>query len=164
MPTVCDPNEADPSVEIQWQVAAHESYPSDADIRSWARAALQEGNRDYGVTIRVVDLQEIKASNLQWRGIDKPTNVLSFAADFPAEAQIPYLGDILICPEVLERESAEQNKTLNDHWTHIVIHGLLHLQGFDHENEQEADTMEQREREILATLGVADPYLHDHLR
>ena len=72
-----------------------------------------------------------------------------------------YLGDIMICADVLMRESEEQAKSLNDHWAHIVVHGVLHLQGFDHENTQDAVIMEKREREILATLGVADPYRDD---
>ncbi len=149
----------DESIEIQWQIDAPRGAPANVEIVAWARAALAENSlENTGVTIRIVDAMEIKSSNKQWRNIDKATNVLSFAADFPAEAGIPYLGDILICAEVLQRESQEQGKKLADHWAHIVVHGLLHLQGYDHENDQDADAMEQREREILATLRVADPY------
>ena len=111
-----------------------------------------------GITVRIVDGDEIRTSNKQWRGIDKATNVLSFPAEFPPEAGIDYLGDLLICAEVLQQESAEQNKSLNDHWAHIVIHGVLHLLGYDHENESDAIAMETREKEILASLGVTDPY------
>lgn len=146
----------DQSVEIQWQVESQEAYPDDAQIIHWAQAALLD--KQAGVTIRIVDQEEIRASNRQWRGFDRATNVLSFSADFPSEAQVAYLGDILICAPVLEMESIQQNKTLTDHWAHIVIHGLLHLQGFDHENDADAEAMEMREREILATFDIADPY------
>jgi len=113
------------------------------------------------LTIRIVGVAEIMAGNKQWRGRDKATNVLSFPAEFPPETGVNYLGDIMICADVLMRESEEQAKSLNDHWAHIVVHGVLHLQGFDHENTQDAVIMEKREREILATLGVADPYRDD---
>ncbi len=152
----------DGSIEIQWQVDAPHLCPANVEIATWARAAISDNAIDgAGVTIRIVDAIEIRSSNKQWRNIDKATNVLSFAADFPAEAEIPYLGDILICADVLQRESQEQGKVLADHWAHIVVHGLLHLQGYDHENDRDAEAMEQREREILATLRVADPYLDE---
>jgi len=138
-----------------------ESLDSQTDKRSLVLAALTDIDKaktGVGITVRIVDSEEIRTSNKQWRGIDKATNVLSFPAEFPPEAGVDYLGDLLICAEVLQRESAEQNKSLNDHWAHIVIHGVLHLLGYDHENESDAIVMETREREILASLGVADPY------
>ena len=143
-------------VEIQSQPNLPVTCPEERLIRMWANAAIDETGAQ--VTIRVVDSAEIQASNKQWRGIDKPTNVLSFPADFPAEAGINYLGDLLVCADVLEQERIEQQKPRPDHWGHIVVHGVLHLQGYDHENDRDAEQMEQREREILATLGIPDPY------
>ena len=148
------------SVEIQRQTKNSFGAPDDSVIRNLVMAVLSETEKaNAGVTVRVVDKEEIRTSNKQWRAIDKATNVLSFAAEFPAETGIEYLGDILICAEVLQRESVEQNKALKDHWSHIVVHGTLHLLGYDHENEEDAVTMEAREKEILAGLGVADPYM-----
>ena len=152
------------SVEIQHADVLSCECPSDDLLIQWANAALQSSGEGVGtgnrasLTIRVVDLDEIKACNEQWRGKDKATNVLSFPAEFPPEAGVSYLGDIMVCADVLMRESSEQAKALNDHWAHIVVHGVLHLQGFDHENTRDAEIMEKREKEILATLGVADPY------
>jgi len=144
-------------VEVQWQVAATDNCPNDDDISKWVSAASQHSKA--GVTIRVVSAEEIQTYNNQWRGKDKATNVLSFPADFPDEANIDYLGDILICAEVLQNESQLQNKPLHDHWAHIVVHGVLHLQGHDHEDDSQAQLMEDRERQILAKLGIADPYM-----
>ena len=148
-------------VEIQWQPDLMAACPQESQIRLWACAAIDDISAQ--VTIRVVDSSEIQASNNQWRGIDKPTNVLSFPADFPTETGIKYLGDLLVCAEVLERERIEQQKPSADHWGHIIVHGVLHLQGYDHENDRDAEQMEQREREILATLGIPDPYAGENL-
>jgi len=145
------------SVEVQWQGPATNKCPDDNLIGQWVRAATHHGTA--GVTIRIVSAEEIQSYNKQWRGKDKATNVLSFPADFPAEANIEYLGDILICAEVLQNESQLQNKHLHDHWAHIVVHGVLHLQGHDHEDDSQAQVMEDRERQILSKLGIADPYL-----
>ncbi len=156
-PESFDHVDAEASVEIQRSDALSGELPDNDSLIRWANAAKPAGS-DAGVTIRIVCSKEMQQSNLQWRGKDKPTNVLSFPADFPAEAQISYLGDILICAEVVEQESKAQRKSLVDHWAHMVIHGVLHLRGYDHETEDEAKLMEQHEREILATLGIADPY------
>ena len=155
------------SVEVQRSETLSCECPSDDLLRQWTRAVLEisgsevKTNGDTAVTIRIVDTAEIRASNQQWRGKDSATNVLSFPADFPPEAGVNYLGDVMVCADVLMQESEEQAKTLKDHWAHIVVHGVLHLQGFDHENTHDAEIMEQREKEILATLGVADPYRDD---
>ena len=154
-------------VEIQQSDSLSCEYPSDDLLVQWAEAALESSGTgvDAGncasLTIRVVDTDEINACNKQWRGKDKATNVLSFPAEFPPEAGVSYLGDIMVCADILMRESEEQDKTLNDHWAHIVVHGVSHLRGFDHENTQDAEIMEKREKEILATLGVADPYRYE---
>ncbi len=149
------------TIEIQISDDVESECPEDKLVVQWAQSAIQS-DKNAGMTIRIVDSAEMQQSNLQWRGKDKPTNVLSFPAEFPPEAGVSYLGDILICAEVLERESVEQGKVLNDHWAHIVVHGVLHLEGFDHENDQEAQQMEQREKEILDTLGIADPYRYEY--
>ena len=150
------------SIEIQHSEELSCECPPDGLLARWARAGLDGTDiGDAALTIRIVGVAEIMAGNKQWRGRDKATNVLSFPAEFPPETGVNYLGDIMICADVLMRESEEQAKSLNDHWAHIVVHGVLHLQGFDHENTQDAVIMEKREREILATLGVADPYRDD---
>ena len=146
------------SIEVQRSDELSCECPSDHLLIQWARAGLENTVSKEALTIRIVDEVEIRSCNNQWRGKDSVTNVLSFTADFPPEAGMNYLGDMMVCAEVLKRESAGQSKALNDHWAHIVVHGVLHLRGFDHENEQDAAIMEEREKEILATLGVADPY------
>jgi probable rRNA maturation factor len=110
------------------------------------------------MTIRVVDEDEIRQLNRDYRGKDYATNVLSFESDLPPELDIPLLGDIIICPAVVQREAAEQCKTLDAHWAHMVIHGTLHLQGYDHIEDSEAEAMEALEIAIMQQLGYADPY------
>lgn len=152
------------SIEIQKSENVHTVCPDDELLVQWVVAAINGAgvsDNTGGVTVRIVGSVEMQQSNAQWRNKDKPTNVLSFRAEFPVEAGVGYLGDILICADVLQRESTEQGKSLQDHWTHIVVHGVLHLLGFDHENDQDARQMEGQERQILATLGVADPYRDD---
>ena len=143
-------------VEIQRSDDLACQCPDDSLLVEWVRTGL--ANKNSGITVRIVDAAEMQQANFQWRGQDKPTNVLSFPAEFPPEAGVSYLGDILVCAEILERESTAQGKELNDHWAHILVHGVLHLQGYDHGNDHDALQMEQREKELLATLGVADPY------
>jgi probable rRNA maturation factor len=126
--------------------------PPRAQLRVWARAALEGGGQ---VTIRYVDADEGQALNRDYRGKDYATNVLSFVY----EPGPPTVGDLVICVPVVAREAAEQGKTIEAHHAHLVVHGLLHLQGHDHETgEVEARAMEAREREILAGLGYPDPY------
>lgn len=156
--TAVEPIAEESQVEVQNQVAGAFDAPADTVVQEFVKAALSGTNNHSGLTVRIVGSDEMRDSNRQWRSIDKTTNVLSFPAELPAETGIQYLGDILICAEVLHRESLEQNKSLHDHWAHIVIHGVLHLLGHDHENDTEAAVMEEREREILAELGIADPY------
>jgi len=145
---------------LQWcNQAVQAQSPPENLIRCWALAALSyEGESNAGVTIRVVDVDEIQRCNGEWRGKEKATNVLSFAAELPAEVGIDYLGDILICAEVLQQESLAQGKSLEQHWAHIVVHGVLHLKGYDHETDRDAEKMEQREIEILGTFGIDNPY------
>ena len=121
------------------------------DFVRWARAALAGGGV---VTIRLVDADEGQTLNRDYRGKDYATNVLSF----PYETTPRVIGDLVICPNVVAREAGEQNKPLAAHYAHLTVHGMLHLQGFDHIEDAEAEEMEAREREILAGLGYPDPY------
>ena len=121
------------------------------DFVRWARAALVGGGE---ITIRLVDPDEGQELNAEYRGKDYATNVLSF----PYDTEPVVLGDLVICPSVVAREAAEQNKPLAAHYAHLTVHGMLHLQGFEHEDDAEAEEMEAREREILAGLGYPDPY------
>lgn len=133
--------------------------PAAISFRRWAAAALDGRIREADLAIRLVDDREGLALNRHYRGKDYPTNVLSFPADLPEGVTLPLLGDLVICAPVVAREAAEQNKRLNAHYAHLTVHGILHLLGWDHEDEREAECMEQLEREILATLDIADPYL-----
>jgi probable rRNA maturation factor len=128
-----------------------EGLPLRADFARWARAALKGGGQ---VAIRLVDEQEGRTLNSEYRGKDYATNVLSF----PYEAEPLLMGDLVICPTVVAREAAEQGKPLAAHYAHLTVHGMLHLRGWDHENEGDAQAMEDEERKILAALGYPDPY------
>lgn len=128
-----------------------EGLPLRADFVRWARAALVGGGE---VTIRLVEPDEGQELNQTYRGKDYATNVLSF----PYETEPVVVGDLVICPNVVSREAAEQNKPLMAHYAHLTVHGMLHLQGWDHENDDEALEMETEERTILAALGYPDPY------
>ena len=128
-----------------------EGLPLRADFVRWARAALVGGGE---ITIRLVDTDEGQALNKEYRGKDYATNVLSF----PYESEPLVVGDLVICPSVVAREASEQNKPLAAHYAHLTVHGMLHLQGWDHENNDDAQAMETEETEILAAMGYPDPY------
>jgi probable rRNA maturation factor len=138
--------------------------PSAVSFRKWVAAALAGRIREADLAIRIVDAREGRALNRHYRGKDYATNVLSFPADaaegvkLPKGVKMPLLGDLVICAPVVAREAKEQGKPLNDHYAHLTVHGVLHLLGWDHEDEREAECMERLEREILAGLGIADPY------
>lgn len=133
--------------------------PSRPQIRAWVRAALDVDEKRGGqITIRFVEPEEGQSLNNDYREKDYATNVLSF----PYEVEPVVAGDLVICATVVEREAAEQEKTLEAHYAHLIVHGILHLQGYDHEiGENEALLMENKERTILAQLGFADPYRND---
>ena len=136
-----------------------EGVPSRVDFRRWLRAAEPGAAR---ITVRIVDEEEGRELNRDYRGKDYATNVLTFAydegEDMPLPEGLPLMGDLVLCRQVVEREAAEQGKALDAHYAHLSVHGMLHLQGFDHEVDAEAEEMEAREREILAKLGYPDPY------
>lgn len=148
------------TVEFQWHCDRTANLPAECDILRWASAAIAAVDAASEVTIRVVDREKMKNANKEWRKQNKATNILSFPADFPSQTGINYLGDLLICADVLLEESQLQEKSLHAHWAHIVVHGMLHLQGFDHIDTQQASEMESREVEILATFGYNNPYQH----
>ncbi len=132
--------------------------PSRDDFQRWVGASLQQDYLELEQTIRIVDDAESQQLNATYRGIDKPTNVLSFPADPSEYLDYTQLGDLVVCAPVVAREAREQGKTVQAHWTHMVVHGMLHLQGFDHTNETDAAEMESLEIEILASLGHTNPY------
>ncbi|MCO7200719.1 rRNA maturation RNase YbeY [Pseudoalteromonas sp. OANN1] len=138
-----------------------DNLPSEAQFQLWAEHALTQFREEAELTIRIADEHESQELNSQYRGKDKPTNVLSFPFDAPPGIELPLIGDLIICPQVVYQESIEQEKTFHDHFAHMVIHGCLHLLGFDHINEQDAVEMETIEKLILASLSIADPYRDD---
>lgn len=148
-----------PSPWVDLQIAtADENIPAEASFNAWVAAALPANMQDAELTIRVVSLAESEALNTQYRNQPKPTNVLSFPCDLPEEIDIPLLGDLVICAAVVEAEAAAQGKTLEAHWAHMVIHGTLHLLGYDHIGEEEAEAMESLETQLVTRLGFAAPY------
>jgi len=149
-------------VDVQF-AADDESIPTADDIAVWVNRAIDAaGNSGTGeVSVRVVGTDEMQQLNGEFREQDKPTNVLSFPAGdlagLPDEAERP-LGDIVVCAAVVAAEAEQQGKLLEDHWGHMVVHGTLHLLGFDHENDSDAAEMESLEIRILGNYGVANPY------
>jgi probable rRNA maturation factor len=135
--------------------------PHRNSFAAWVAAALKRARhrRRSELSIRIVDVAEGRALNRTWRGRDYATNVLSFAVDLPPGSGLPLLGDLVICADVLAREAAEQGKRLRDHYAHMTVHGTLHLLGHDHQDDAEAERMEALERAILASFGIADPYV-----
>ncbi|WP_226468818.1 rRNA maturation RNase YbeY [Luteimonas panaciterrae] len=133
--------------------------PAAVSFRRWVAAALAGRIREADLAIRLVDAKEGRALNRHYRGKDYATNVLSFPAELPEGVKLPLLGDLVLCAPVVAREAREQKKTLAAHYAHLTVHGTLHLLGWNHEDSREAECMEALEREILASLGIADPYL-----
>lgn len=146
-----------PDVEIQL-VTETKSIPSNADIDRWSRYALKCVSATGGIVVRLVDRDESQTLNSHYRNKDNPTNVLSFPFDAPPGIAINHLGDLVICAPVVEQEAKEQGKSLSSHWAHMIVHGVLHLAGFDHIEEDQAKAMEELEIEILKELGFENPY------
>ncbi len=158
--TVIAPQQSAKMIELDLQLASDAvDLPTEADFRRWCELALRPRTADSELTIRLVDEAEARELNHTWRHKDYATNVLSFPADIPdGLLDIPLLGDLVICAPVVVREATEQGKALAAHWAHLVIHGCLHLLGYDHIEDVEAEEMEALERELLAELGHPDPY------
>ena len=132
--------------------------PDDKDFREWVEAVLACDNHGVEVTIRLVDIQESAKLNEQYRHRSGPTNVLSFPFEPLPGVPSLLLGDLVICAPVVRQEAVDQGKTERAHWAHMVVHGLLHLQGYDHQTDGDAEHMETLEKKILGELGFADPY------
>ena len=148
-----------PSVRLELQRRVRGWSPSARELTRWASAALgrSAGGRELGVCM--VAAAESARLNARFRGRDRPTNVLSFpAAALPTPRPRPPLGELVICPRVLRAEARAQQKTLRAHWAHLVVHGALHLAGYDHEQAAQARRMERREVAVLRRLGFANPY------
>ena len=149
-------------VDVQ-QACDDDTIPGTEIVDAWVTRAIEATHRsgDVEVSVRIVDADEIQTLNREYRGKDKATNVLSFPAGplagLPDDAPAP-LGDIVVCASVVDSEAAEQGKTIGDHWAHMLVHGTLHLLGFDHEDGAEAAAMEALETHVLTTHGLPDPY------
>lgn len=160
-------NEID--LQLDLQIACSTDYgsatdlPSEEQLNKWVSAAIikRTAHEEPELTIRIVDEAESQELNHEYRGKDKPTNVLSFPFEAPAHIPIPLLGDLIICRQVVEREAIEQGKPLIAHWAHMTVHGCLHLLGYDHIEDEEAEEMEGIERKVMADLGFEDPYKDD---
>lgn len=146
---------------IDLQIASEniDGLPTLEQIEQWATAAVQPESDDVEMTVRIVDEAESQTLNRTYRAKDRPTNVLSFPFECPTEVSLPLLGDLVICRQVVEYEAAEQEKPLMAHWAHMVVHGSLHLLGYDHIDDSEAEEMESLETKIMQGLGFVDPYL-----
>lgn len=146
-------------LDLQIACASSEGLPDEATFQRWLEVVLPQFQEEAEVTIRLVDEAESNELNLTYRGKDKPTNVLSFPFEAPPEVELPLLGDLIICRQVVEQEAVEQQKALEAHWAHMVVHGSLHLLGYDHIEDDEAEEMESLETEIMQEMGYPDPYL-----
>lgn len=136
--------------------------PAAVSFRKWVAAALAGRIREADLAIRIVGSREGRALNRHYRGMDYATNVLSFPAQLPEglpkDVRLPLLGDVVLCAPVIAREAKEQRKPVAAHYAHLTVHGALHLLGWDHQDPREADCMEALERQILAGMGLPDPY------
>lgn len=150
-------------VILDLQIASRSStdLPKESDFQRWLNAVLPSYRTESEVTVRIVDEIESQQLNKTYRGKNKPTNVLSFPFEAPTGIKLPLLGDLVICHQVVEQEAVEQQKMLLAHWAHIVIHGSLHLLGYDHIEEAAAIEMESLESEIMLAFGYADPYISE---
>ncbi|MFB0979816.1 MAG: rRNA maturation RNase YbeY [Alteromonadaceae bacterium] len=135
------------------------NLPTNTQFQLWVDTALNHYQKDFELTVRVVGILESQTLNLQYREKDKPTNVLSFPFEIPEGIELDLLGDLVICADVVSEEANEQHKDLHNHWAHMVIHGCLHLLGYDHIDDSEATEMEALETKLLNELNISDPYI-----
>ncbi|MEO0442546.1 MAG: rRNA maturation RNase YbeY [Pseudomonadota bacterium] len=145
------------TVDVDIAVDSRE-LPGISDFEQWINLALKNHKGESEISLRIVDKDEIQALNKHYRDKDKPTNVLAFPAEFPEGVDVPLLGDLVICAPIVIEEARAQQKAIHSHWAHMVIHGSLHLLGYDHIDEGEAEAMEMLETQLLATLGYPCPY------
>ncbi|TAN68089.1 MAG: rRNA maturation RNase YbeY [Methylobacter sp.] len=146
------------NIEIQ-TVVESAGQPDQQQIQLWVDTALDGYEHDTEIVVRIVDEPESAELNEQYRHKQGPTNILSFPVDLPEGIELDLLGDLVICAPVLEKEALEQNKLLMHHWAHIIVHGVLHLLGYDHVDETQAELMENKEIAILNKLNINNPYI-----
>nr|WP_211842022.1 rRNA maturation RNase YbeY [Pseudoalteromonas sp. NEC-BIFX-2020_015] len=150
------------NTELDLQIACEfDNLPTLEQFALWANKALSQYRDESELSIVIADEAQSQQLNNDYRGKDKPTNVLSFEFEAPPGIDIPLVGDLIICPAIVLAEAIEQEKTFHDHFAHMVIHGCLHLLGFDHIKDEDANEMESIEKQLLADLGIADPYRDD---
>lgn len=145
-------------IDIQ-RIFDSNGQPDQMQIQAWVDAALEGFGQDTEIVIRIVDETESAQLNEQYRHKKGPTNILSFPFEVPEGIELDLLGDLVICAPVVAREAAEQHKQPAQHWAHIVVHGVLHLLGYDHTGDDEAEQMESREIEILKKMDINNPYI-----
>jgi probable rRNA maturation factor len=145
-------------LDIQ-SASSSKDAPDEQSMKRWVSAAIVSKTGDTELSIRIVDERESQELNQTYRGSSGPTNVLSFPFDAEIPEPLPLIGDVVICAPVVAREAEQQNKELKAHWAHMIVHGVLHLQGYDHQNDTEAVIMETLETEIMQKLGFPPPYI-----
>jgi probable rRNA maturation factor len=154
---------SDLNLALDLQVALAQSQgaelPEQVALEQWVTAALEGQMEEAELTIRLVENDESASLNQQYRDRPGPTNVLSFPFEAPADVPLPLLGDLIICVPLVAQEAQEQGKAVRAHWAHLVVHGVLHLRGYDHIDDSDAREMEDLERKIMAYLGFDDPYM-----
>jgi probable rRNA maturation factor len=148
-------------IEIQ-TIFKSNGQPDQEQIQRWVDVALEGFNQGTEIVVRIVDEQESTELNEQYRHKKGPTNILSFPVEVPEGIELNLLGDLVICAPILEKEALEQHKALTDHWAHIIVHGVLHLLGYDHIDDDEAELMESKEITILNKLNIKNPYIQDN--
>jgi probable rRNA maturation factor len=146
---------------IDVQIVTQSDYPAPEMFQEWVDAALTARTQDSEIVLRLVDETESAELNLQYRHKKAPTNILSFPFEAPPGIELDLLGDLVICAPLIAQEAKQQHKLPAHHWAHITIHGVLHLLGYDHIEEQDAEQMEALEIEILHKLNIANPYLEE---
>ncbi len=146
------------SLMLEWQLATESKpIPSEKQVQKWLDVCFPDAS-DFSVVVRLVGSEESESLNVQYRGKKGPTNVLSFPFDVPEGVPLEHLGDLVICVPVVRCEAAEQGKSWEAHWAHMLVHGILHLHGYDHVSDTEAEEMEVLEGLTLARIGISDPY------
>lgn len=145
-------------VEVQYAVT-DSNIPTEQDFQNWASVIEAKYNECEDVAIRIVDENEITNLNNEYRKKAQATNVLAFPAEIPEGTGLPFIGDIVICAPIVAKQAAEQGKSLLSHWAHLTLHGILHLQGYDHIDSADAQIMEQLEVQLMQKLGFPNPYL-----
>lgn len=150
-------------IEINVQVESqNQKIPNKTQLKKWCSIVFKK-NQQYALCLRIVDKTESQNLNSKWRKKDYPTNVLSFPLDIPQGLfETNFLGDVIICAPIIEQEAFEQKKDIQAHWAHIIIHGCLHLLGYDHISDEDAQVMEELEVNLLKKLGFSNPYISNN--